>query len=275
VQEAEQPQETKQQKQPQTQHTKQPSKPRPDAKTYAGRIGTRNTPAGYYRQPRKVTPGGGEYQRREKEGGGRGRGRGGKGRGGRGGQAGQAQEFRPISKDPTPSLFVSNLPDGANENSVADLFKKFGNVKSVDFPSDKNFCFVHFESQDGVETAMSTEDDLLWDDYAVWYEPKRLATPKGASRGNGGQKVSSGEKKKQNPAIGKSDGKQPQQPKQGGGKQQSQSQSQNQQDGDGQGPWQNVAYRRREKKGDKKNEKTDKKNEKKNEKKFEKKSDKK
>jgi len=208
-----------------------------------------------------VTPGGGEYQRKEKEGGGRGRGRGGKGRGG---GRGQAQEFRPINKEPSPSLFVSNLPDGANENSVADLFKKFGTVKSVDFPTEKNFCFVHFESQEGVESAMGTDDDLLWDNFAVWYEPKRLPTPKGAGqgagqgagRGTGGQKAASGEKKKQNPTSGKGDGKsqnqsqkQPQQPsRQGTGKQQSQSQNPNQ-DGDGQGPWQNVAYRRREKKG--------------------------
>jgi len=271
VQEAQQSQEIKQTQhvQAQQKHSQQPVKPR-EAKTYAGRIGIRPSPTGYYRQPviAKATTNG-EYQRKDNAGGGRGRGK------PRGARAQGTQEFRAISKEPTPSLFVSNLPDGADENAVTNVFKKFGTVKSVDFPNDKNFCFVHFETQEGVDKAMSTEEELLWDGFSVWYEPKRLPTPRGTGRGadRGVPRVTSNDTKQSDGKVQNQDQKQPQQPKQNVGKQQNggkqqQSTGKQQQSGgkqqqsggkqpqnqnqDGEGPWQNVAYRRREKKGDKK-----------------------
>jgi len=85
----------------------------------------------------------------------------------------------------SPSLYVTGLPEYADVANVTERFKKFGPVKDVDFPvADKPFCFVHFESQAGVDKAMATEDDddFFWDEYELYFEPKRARPlPQGGS----------------------------------------------------------------------------------------------
>jgi hypothetical protein len=206
------------------QQQQQPAKPARETKTYAGRIGIKpNQPTGYYRQPaplKLATASGDEYRRKE---GGGGRGRGGQGgqSKGRGGGRGQGnQEFRAVAY----SLYVSGFPEYADEASVTEHFKHFGAIKGVHFPTDKNFCFVHFESQEGIDKAMATEDELLWDGYELWYEPKkeRLPTPKGAPRGGGGNenKGKGGNENKNDKNDSSSSGKsqQPQKQQSGGNK---------------------------------------------------------
>jgi RNA recognition motif-containing protein len=148
-------------------------------------------------------------------------------------------------------------------------------VKGVDFPSDKNFCFVHFETQEGVDNAMATEEELVWDGFSIWYEPKRLPAPRaprgvagGAGRGGGtGKNATAAPKETKQDTAGKDNTAKVQQPqkqpqKQQSQKQRTQSQSQGQDTADGQqGAWKVVEHRNNrrkqtaEKKGDKKTEK--------------------
>jgi len=121
----------------------------------------------------------------------------------------------------------------------------FGAVKNVDFPTEKNFCFVHFENQEGVNKAMATEDELLWDGYPVWYEPKRPPAPRGvvrgggtgAGRGKGGKASSTPNENKHDSSNGK---QQPQKQQTGGNKT---SQNSNQEPSDDQGAWKKVEHR--------------------------------
>ncbi len=51
-------------------------------------------------------------------------------------------------------LFVGNLDYGISENSIKELFSKYGTVESVAFVRDKEsgrfrgFCFVNMEDED-------------------------------------------------------------------------------------------------------------------------------
>lgn len=63
-------------------------------------------------------------------------------------------------------LFVGNLPFSSTEDSVRELFSKYGEVLSVKIPTDqssgrsKGFCFVEMENAD---TAISELNNYLFE----------------------------------------------------------------------------------------------------------------
>lgn len=58
-------------------------------------------------------------------------------------------------------LFVGNLPFSSTEDSIKELFSKYGEVVSVKIPTDrlsgrpKGFCFVEMENADAAVTELN------------------------------------------------------------------------------------------------------------------------
>jgi len=159
-----------------------------------------------------------------------------------------------VNREPTPSLYVTGLPEYADAAAVTERFKIFGPVKDVDFPvADKPFCFVHFESQAGVDKAMATEDDFIWDEYEVYYEPKRARPPLPQGGSSSGSATGKGQPTTSNyKPVTKNNETKTQSNK---GQQPTNNQEQNQQEPSEEGTWKKVEYRstrRKEEKAEKK-----------------------
>lgn len=52
---------------------------------------------------------------------------------------------------------MSNLPASATAESVRGIFQQFGTVSNVELRDGRTFCFVSFESPDGVTAALQSQ----------------------------------------------------------------------------------------------------------------------
>ncbi|HEX3019050.1 MAG TPA: hypothetical protein VHP36_02055 [Chitinispirillaceae bacterium] len=82
-------------------------------------------------------------------------------------------------------LFVGNLPFSSTEDSIRELFSKYGEVLSVKIPTDqlsgrpKGFCFIEMENAD---TAISELNNYLFEGRNIKVDIAQ-DRPSGGSRG--------------------------------------------------------------------------------------------
>ncbi|KAJ8022380.1 Cold-inducible RNA-binding protein B [Holothuria leucospilota] len=78
-------------------------------------------------------------------------------------------------------VFVGNLPDDADEESLSQVFSVIGDVQSVIIKDGKNnmskFCFVRFYNEDHVETAINEMN-------GKFFKGKNLSVKPAGRKGN-------------------------------------------------------------------------------------------
>lgn len=86
---------------------------------------------------------------------------------------------------PSYSVYVSQIPEAANEQDLAEAFAKFGKIVQIDYKANRGFAFVKFESQSSMQDALAHTEPVVLHDAIVRIEERTIS--KNVNQGKPGQ----------------------------------------------------------------------------------------